>query len=113
MKGWVELFRVDDQANSRLFIARRPITLKRAQRLVGGYVEPVPDWHHVMHNDGQRYPALALCNEDGRSLGLPVNLLATMRWERELRIKLNPRHFLVGTVVLMFGDVHFTEEGWG
>src|SRR4051812_22002305 len=80
MMGYIEVFRHDDQTNSRLYRATHPLTLRRAHWIVDGYVEAIPHWVTHLHNDGILYDACALCNEDGKGKGLPINRLATARW---------------------------------
>lgn len=113
MMGYIEVFRHDDQANSRLYRATHPLTLRRAHRIVGGYVEVVPHWRTHLHNDGQRYDACALCNEDGKGMGLPVNVPATARWAHAIGMPVRDlikRDVLVGHIVLIFGDGIFMED---
>jgi len=110
MLGFVEIFDVNDQTNSRLYRATHPLTLQRAQRIVGGYIEAIPNWVTYLHNDGQLYDACALCNEDGKGMGLGVNRLATARWAQAIGMPIHElvrRDVLVGNVVLIFGDKDF------
>jgi hypothetical protein len=113
MMGYIELFRADDQTNSRLYRATHPLTLQRAHRLVGGYIEVVPHWVTNLHNDGHLYDACAVCNEDGKGLQLPVNRLATARWAQAIGMPIHDlvkRDVLVGNIVLIFGDRQFMED---
>jgi hypothetical protein len=113
MMGYIEVFRHDDQTNSRLYRATHPFTLRRGQRIVGGYLEVIPHWTTYLHNDGVLYDACALCNEDGKGMELPVNRLATARWAQAIGMPLHDlikRDVLVGNVVLIFGDLEFMED---
>ena len=113
MIGWVEIFDANDQTNSRIYRATRRVTLKRAHWIVGGYIEAVPQWTTNLHNDGTLYDAVAICNEDGKGLGLPINRLATARWAQAIPMPLSDliqRDVLVGTVGLLFGDLEFMDD---
>lgn len=113
MMGYIEVFRHDDQTNPRLYRATHPLTLRRAHAIVGGYVEAIPRWVTHLHNDGVLYDACALCNEDGKGEGLPVNRLATARWAQAIGMPIHDlvkRDVLVGHIVLIFGDGEFMED---
>ena len=113
MIGYVEIFDCRDQSNSRIYRAIRPLTLRQANRIVGGSIEIVPQWTTHLHNDGQLYDAIALCNEDGKGLELPVNRLATARWAQAIKMplaELVKHDVLVGNVVLLYGDLEFMED---
>jgi len=114
MKGWVAIIPASGK-RGRFYRTTKPLSLKRAQAIVGGYVEPVPGWDYVTH-EGKRWHALALCNEDGKGgrgkadPGQPVNKLATKLWWSACG---GPHgDYLVGTVLVMFGPVHFQDGGW-
>lgn len=53
---------------------KKKFSLKELQEFVGGYIEKVPSTNGVT----------AFCNEDGHSLKLPINLLASMRFRQTL-----------------------------
>lgn len=113
MQGWLEVFAHNDQTDTRLYRAIRPLTLQRAHRIVGGYIEAIPHWNKHLHNNGTLYDAVALCNEDGKGLGLPFNKLATIRWARAMGMSvpaLMRRDILVGHIVLAFGDHEFMAD---
>lgn len=113
MIGWVEIFDAKDQTNSRIYKATHPLTLKRSQIIVGGFIEAVPEWRRNLHNDGTLYDAVALCNEDGKGQLLPVNRLATTRWAQAIPmplVELLKRDILVGNIVLAFGDHEFMND---
>src|SRR5262245_29588542 len=110
MKGWVEFLRVDHEPKT--FAMQRPLTLERASMLVGGPIEVVPRWDHVEH-DGQRYAAVALCHEEGKLEGLPLNVTATQRWANVLGMRVSDLariDVLSGNVVVVFGDDEFMRE---
>jgi hypothetical protein len=50
------------------------VTLAELQRAVGGYIEAIP---------GVRI-GRAFCNEEGRNLGLPYNVPASVRFRQDL-----------------------------
>lgn len=113
MIGYIEVFDANDQTNSRIYRATHPLTYRRANKIVGGSIEVVPHWVTHLHNDGELYDACALCNEDGKGLGLPVNRLATSRWAQAIRMPLHElvRHdVLVGNVLLIYGELAFMED---
>lgn len=95
MKGIATVFRADG-AVAQLEL-EAPLSLEQLQKLVGGYFQQVPHWHSYLH---QR--CIAFCNEDGRSLDLPINHRATKEWMRvapEFESNL-----LFGLVVVITGD---------
>lgn len=53
------------------------VELKLLQRMVDGFIEPV-----VNLDDYNGQPAIAWCNEDGRSKNLPFNHRATELWRK-------------------------------
>jgi len=95
--------------------ARGP-TLAELRTAVGGKLELVPGFVTIIYG-GVVMDCKALCNEHGKLDGLPINNMATLVWERALRRtgagllgehdKL--RDWLVGPVVVLFGDKDFME----
>lgn len=74
------------------------------QRAVGGYIEVVPSCDLFDYDNAIR-PCIALCDEEGKLKGKPVNEHATRMWNRALEhrgVTHNP-DFLVGDVVFLFG----------
>ena len=70
-------------------------SLESLQGLVGGYVQALPFG---------RYPndKLLIINEDGKSLGLPVNPRATELAQKECGIALGD--FIVGNAIVIHAD---------
>lgn len=92
-----------------------PLPIKFLHDLVGGYIEVVPGFDHIRVGDKIEC-CVAFCNEDGKGrLGLPFNPAATEEWEQAVPTGLRtPRgqwlDFLVGPVVVVFGDDEFMAE---
>lgn len=78
-----------------------PPTLAQVQGWVGGYVETVG-----MALDGTPpEPVQVFVNEDGLSMGLPPNPVATAEVKRlGITPLLPPGGFLLGTVVFLYGS---------
>ncbi|MBO0716444.1 MAG: DUF3846 domain-containing protein [Rhizobiales bacterium] len=91
-------------------------TLEELQEVVGGDIEAVQGFLSVQFGTAT-VRCVALCNENGKHEHLPINMAATLAWERALRrigIELRdvsgaPKEWLVGTVVVLFGDREFME----
>lgn len=112
MLGWIRIF-PHDQTEPRTYRAIRPLSLQRAHRIVGGYVEAIPHWNQHLHSDGTVYDAVALCNEDGKGLGLPFNRQATIRWAHAINMlvpDLLRQDHLVGNILLSWGDLEYMED---
>lgn len=75
--------------------------LDALQTIVGGLIQVVPQWTTL-----NGLPCIAVCNEDGKSLGLPVNDQATALWYSEYRGHDN----LVGPVAVITGDLEFLSQ---
>ncbi len=73
----MKIYRADGSVET-VVLGDRVVLLEELQRAVGGYIEAVPGTH-----------ARAYCNEEGRLLGLPLNLRASAHF----------RQILVGDVV--------------
>lgn len=91
-QGYVKLERRED-----------PPGLDELQLLVEGWIELLPQFNRLY---GRR--CVAYCNEDGRRLQLPENLLATSLWGDQLRKTIVP--VLRGTVVVVCGNARFRGE---
>jgi hypothetical protein len=77
----------------------------------GGYLEVVPHWTSI-ELDGKRRRCVAFCDEDGKHKGLPLNPLATTEWDAVMRHDHGcgcAPDYLVGNVVVVFGDREFME----
>lgn len=70
----MKLYRAATGAIERVPLEGPRVTLAELQRAVGGYIEAIP---------GARI-GRAFCNEDGRNLGLPYNLAASIRFRQNL-----------------------------
>ena len=79
------------------------------QRHVGGFIEVIPHFVTIEHN-GRTHRCVAFCNEDGKLLDLPPNPGADRLWQRALGYRLEGRDYLVGTIVVVFGDQDFMAE---
>ena len=83
----------------------------------GGYLEAVPGFYSMAYA-GTVMNAVAMCDEDGKRKELPVNEGATFAWEAALRRQGStlrgsgdrPTDYLVGTVIVLFGDKEFSES---
>lgn len=78
------------------------------QRAVGGYIELIPLFEKFL-DGGQMVPCVAYCNEDGKVNGLCLNRLATLLWFSAAGRPLGD--FLVGDVVIVYGDEEFMRKG--
>lgn len=82
---------------------------------VGGSIQLVPYFTSIMH-EGRRHKCVAFCNKDGKlpPLCLPVNHLANKLWNETLRrdhnIASHLPDFLVGNILIVFGDESFMRE---
>jgi hypothetical protein len=82
--------------------------LKALQQAVGGYIEVVPYLEMFDHN-GVIRKCIALCDEDGKVKGKPLNPEATRKWYHNIEGKVGiPAHamndVLVGDIAFVFGD---------
>jgi len=90
-----------------------PAFLADLQKLVGGYIEPVPYFHSIEypHKSGRIERCVVFVNEDGKRLQLLRNLLADELWnvalQRDFKVASCAPDFLVGTAVVVFGDREF------
>lgn len=79
--------------------------------LNGGYLEVVPHFRAIGH-DGKQHACVALCDEDGKRNQLPFNPVATFLWDKAMRVATGVGchpDYLVGPVVVVFGDDEFME----
>jgi hypothetical protein len=84
----------------------------------GGWLEAVPGFTSITVR-GSPMPCVAFCDEDGKRKNLPVNVPATILWDRSLCDQglpgvaeqygrsVNWRDWLVGSVVVLAGDAEF------
>lgn len=96
----------------------RPPKLEELQAVVGGYLELVPRFKTFAYSSVVM-DCVALCNEDGKRKQLPVNRAATLAWASALHRdgfeliddKTHiPKEWLVGNVIVIFGDREFMSE---
>jgi hypothetical protein len=90
-----------------------PPELQLLQAAVGdGYIEHVP-YFETINWEGEDHICVALCNEDGKRLQLAMNHTATDLWDRSLqrnrKVASASPDYLVGSVVVLFGDPEFME----
>jgi hypothetical protein len=80
-----------------------PVTLEMLKLGVGGHIEHVPmfDLYKEEH-------CVAFCNEEGKLLKLPVNMLATMLWMKQ-RHPFPIGDVLCGNVIIVRGDNELME----
>jgi hypothetical protein len=76
------------------------------QKHVGGYIEIIPHFVTIEH-EGTKHRCVAFCNEDGKRLELPPNPGADRLWEKAMGVSLRGRDYLVGTIVVVYGDADF------
>ena len=89
--------------------------LESLQKAVGGYLEVVPHFHSIDY-DGAVRKCVAMCNEEGkieRPAILPHNDVATTLWAQALQrdhgVMAPFPDYLVGNIVVLFGDREFME----
>jgi len=88
-------------------------TLEQLKAHIPGWLEKVPGFSLDRH-DGRWRKCVALCDEEGKLKGLPVNEQATIRW-RIAQLRTKPQNMaplndvLVGPVVVLYGDREFME----
>jgi hypothetical protein len=78
--------------------------LDALQKAVGGYIEVVP---YFTKYEGR--PCIALCNENGKIEGLPVNRKAQAFWELSFGRPITEDH-LVGSIAIVVGSPQFLEQ---
>jgi len=93
-----------------------PPDLATLQTTVGGYLEKVPHFNSIEYQGAVRR-CVALCNEEGkldRPSPLPRNLLADQYWAQAMQRDYGVRNpmpdYLVGNIVILFGDPEFMES---
>lgn len=85
-----------------------PPTLIQLQAAVKGYIEAVPLFITCRPLFRSASRCVAFCNEDGKSLNLPENVLATRLWHS---IAPQMSHdILCGTVVILTGSDDFMDS---
>lgn len=94
MSGEVIIIPADDNEPLTFRKTDKQPDLQELHRIVGGYIELVPHWQ--LYNE---QPCVAFCNEDGKGMGLPINMRATAAWYITLGRRVDD--VLVGNVVLL------------
>lgn len=82
-----------------------PPTLEEWQAVCEGYIQIVPGLSRCRPLIGSSDRCIALCNEDGIRLQLPLNPLATALWHGSAPEFSAER--LVGNIMLLTGDAEF------
>lgn len=85
-------------------------------RIDGGYLELVP-YFTLFEYEGELRRCVAFCDENGKMKNFNMNRRATTLWDRCLKQQGMPgliRHgalqdFLVGPILIVFGDKEFME----
>ncbi|QIV65846.1 DUF3846 domain-containing protein [Mesorhizobium phage Cp1R7A-A1] len=79
--------------------------LRAFQTAVGGDIQVIPYCELFEHKDIIR-KCIALCDEEGKLKGKPVNRTATAMWHRGLAERLGAFRMdvLVGDIAFVFGD---------
>lgn len=113
MRGTALIFRPGKSEPEIVRFTQAP-GLDFLQAAVGGYIEVVPHFDNIRHGEVVER-CVAFCNEHGKLNRLPVNRAATEAWERAVPTGLRGPlgywlDFLVGDVVVLFGDREFMAE---
>lgn len=112
MRGTVLIFD-PSRGHPAVHIIEGPPTLEFLKTAIGGgYIEPVPYWHSIIH-DGERCRCVAFCDEEGKLKQLPLNEYATAIWDRNMRRDYGhgcSPDYLVGQIAVLIGDEDFLAE---
>ncbi len=79
-------------------------TLEELQTTVRGYIEPIPGF-----NTYKGTKCVALCNEEGRLMGMNNNIKATNLWLDAISPSTHGE-MLNGDIVILVGDDAFLEK---
>jgi hypothetical protein len=119
MKGTMLILRPGDieKVEVKKYDGVAPTLEELKSALGGGYLEVVPGFFTMAYG-GTVLNAVAMCDEDGKRKELPLNEAATIAWEAALRRQGStlrgpgdrPKDYLVGTVIVLFGDKEFSES---
>jgi hypothetical protein len=120
MKGVLYILPADPMPKPKRREITAPPTAEELHEIVGGYIELVPGFDSIEFTTLDRTPevhaCVAFCNEDGKRLKLPMNRMATVRWNDALVRTGNgglmlPQSqgggladYLVGNVAVIWGD---------
>lgn len=115
MKGYMLVLKPgQSKPHIRELTAEPPLEDIKAH-LNGGWLETVTGFTSVMF-EGQKLACVAFCDEEGKLKELEFNSLATIMWDKALRVQNHPRLItyngrvldrLVGPVVVLAGDDEF------
>src|ERR1700730_17603642 len=83
MKGKMLVYRPYRREPEVTEFAREPESVE-VEATVGGRLEQVPGFFSIDHN-GVVQPCVALSAKDGKRMGLPLNVAATILWDNALR----------------------------
>jgi len=93
-----------------------PELQREIHELIGGFLERVPQFDSIEYPMGSRvrHRCVAFCNEDGKRLQLTSNTLADVYWAmsqlKDHTDEMIAKEWLVGNVVVIFGDQEFMER---
>lgn len=109
MQGTIVSITTDGQ------VAQRDVTsadiLPIVNGIVGGWIEDIPLFSTYLV-DGKKVDCVAFCNEEGKLLGLPINVTTTKLWYEHLAplCKYDLNDVLVGDIAVVFGDKEFMKS---
>jgi hypothetical protein len=121
MKGVLYIIPADPKAIRERFEITAPPTIEELRKIVGGYIGAVHGFTSIdVYGDGHAMPCVAFCNENGKSLDLPVNWLATGLWQDAL-VRKGSRFgvltesggyedYLAGVIVVISGNSRLMDE---
>jgi hypothetical protein len=121
MKGHALIYKTDGAIDSHEFHGGGP-ALEFLRNAVGGDIELVPGFDTIEVAGVPRYrvPCVAFCDENAKvrsDIRPEFNRVATKLWEEALGRSLRSPHdagvwldFLVGPVVVLYGDPEFMAE---
>jgi hypothetical protein len=111
MKGTLLVFKAGEAKPVTMPVDGPPTLDLLKDAIGGGYVEVVPGWDRIVHA-GDRHQCVAFCDEDGKRKQLPMNMMATMLWDKCMRqacgIGCGP-DYLSGQIAVVYGDEEFME----
>lgn len=105
MRGTILAVNTDGTMSTR--VVSDPGVLIHLRAIVGGHIEIVPGWDHILL-DGVRRSCVAFCNEEGKLLDLPINHRATDMWYGCLGGPV--ADYLCGNIAVVWGDAEFMRE---
>lgn len=116
MKGTMLILRPGEEAPEAIIYERR-LELDDLRAGVGGYIEIVPYFNTIGYA-GVVMDCIAFCNEYGKIENMRLNAQATMAWDMALkrvgrsllRTTGQPADYLVGNIIIIFGDKEFMED---